>query len=133
MNSGFPYGNMQTPYAIPKQEVIRVSGRAGASAFAMGPNSSVLLMDETQPVVWLKTTDSACYPTLTGYPLGDPSELEKEEVPVSAFDSIASRLESIERRLDELSGKSDASTAGSRATYSPNVNSRSGQKNSANN
>lgn len=34
-----------------KQEVIRVNGRNGANAYQMAPNSSILLLDETAPVV----------------------------------------------------------------------------------
>ena len=50
-----------------KIEVIRVHGEEGAKAYQMPPNSSVLLLDETAPIVWLKTTDGASYPTITGY------------------------------------------------------------------
>mgnify|MGYP006988889365 CR=1 FL=1 len=55
------------PYQAQKYEIIRVSGRNGAEAFQMAPNSSTLLLDETAPIVWLKTTDGAGYPTLTPY------------------------------------------------------------------
>ena len=57
----------QYPYGLQRQEVIRVNGRNGAEAYQMAPNSSVLLLDEVQPIVWLKTTDGASYPTLNGY------------------------------------------------------------------
>ena len=42
--------------------IVRVSGRPGAEAYQMAPNSEVLLLDETAPIVWLKTTDGAGYP-----------------------------------------------------------------------
>ena len=50
-----------------KQEVVRVNGKNGAEAFQMLPNSSILLLDETAPIVWLKTTDGAGYPTIKPY------------------------------------------------------------------
>ena len=70
------YG-MQTPYSNPYGQtmqqalqpcsITKVSGENGAKAFGMAPNSSALLLDETAPLVWLKTTDGAGYPTLTPY------------------------------------------------------------------
>lgn len=50
-----------------RQEVVRVNGQNGANAYQMAPNSSILLLDETAPIIWLKTTDGASYPTVTGY------------------------------------------------------------------
>ena len=68
MYNGNVYGN---PYylnnTVQRQEVIRVNGRNGAEAYQMAPNSSILLLDETAPIVWLKTTDGASYPTVNGY------------------------------------------------------------------
>lgn len=56
-------------YVPPAQryEVIKVSGRNGAEAFQMAPNSSVILLDTNDALIWLKTTDGAGYPTLTPY------------------------------------------------------------------
>jgi hypothetical protein len=50
-----------------QQQVVRVNGKNGAEAYQMAPNSSILLLDETAPIVWLKTTDGAGYPTVTPY------------------------------------------------------------------
>ena len=70
------YG-MQTPYSNPYGQtmqqalqpcsITKVSGENGAKAFGMAPNSRALLLVETAPLVWLKTTDGAGYPTLTPY------------------------------------------------------------------
>lgn len=70
-----PYPSFNNPYApqygiqnMPaKNEVVRVSGRNGAEAYQMAPNSSVLLLDTSAPIVWLKTTDGAGYPSLQPY------------------------------------------------------------------
>ena len=49
------YGTYQmgTPFLNPqlRQEVVRVSGRNGAEAYQMAPNSSILLLDETAPII----------------------------------------------------------------------------------
>lgn len=52
---------------LPHYEVIRVNGRAGAEAFQMGENSSVLLLDETANIIWFAQTDGAGYKTLTPF------------------------------------------------------------------
>ena len=46
-------------------QITRVKGRNGAEAFRMTHNASVLLMDEDDPIVWLKASDGAGYCTLT--------------------------------------------------------------------
>lgn len=84
-----------------KQEIIRVSGENGAKALNLAPNSSALLLDETQPVVWLKTTDGAGYPTVTGYSI---SPLQtKEEKDESRFDLIEKRLNDLEVAINDKS------------------------------
>jgi len=50
-----------------RQEVVRVNGMNGANAYQLPPNSSILLLDDSAPIVWLKITDGAGYPTLTPY------------------------------------------------------------------
>lgn len=63
---GYPQPQMVRP-GMQRHEVIRVNGRGGAEAFQMAPNSDVLLLDTTGPIVWLKTTDGAGYATCTAY------------------------------------------------------------------
>ena len=79
MNGMYGYGNgygyappytpqMGTGAQMPQRcQVIKVNGRNGADAFRMAADSSVLLLDENDPIVWLKTTDGAGYPTITPY------------------------------------------------------------------
>lgn len=50
-----------------KSEVVRVNGQNGANAYQLASNSSILLLDETAPIIWLKTTDGAGYATVTPY------------------------------------------------------------------
>ena len=90
-----PYGmqnqfNNQT-YPLQKQEVIRVNGKNGAAALNLPPNSSVLLLDENEPVVWLKVTDGAGYPSLTAYSITPYKE--KEPIDLTSLESRITRLE----------------------------------------
>ena len=42
---------------LPPQQVLRASGKASIDALRMSPNSSILVMDTTAPIVWLCTSD----------------------------------------------------------------------------
>ena len=79
--------------------IVRVSGKPGAEAYQMAPNSEALLLDETQPVVWLKTTDGAGYPKLTAY------DIIVHEEEVIDYKSINERLKRLE---DYINAKPDA-------------------------
>src|SRR5690606_5947885 len=83
---------MQMPMQAQHMEIIKVSGEPGAKAYQMAPNSSILLLDETAPLVWLKTTDGAGYPTITPYSIAP----YKAEPPVD--------VKSLEQRIARLEG-----------------------------
>lgn len=58
----------QQPWQTPQRtEIIHVNGVNGVDAFQMAPNSNVLLLDDTAPIVWLVQTDGAGYKTKTPY------------------------------------------------------------------
>lgn len=88
-----PFANsLQNYHGVQKQTIIRVNGENGAKAFQMaGPNSSVLLLDETEPVIWVKITDGAGYPTLKKYKI---EECEPERSPeLKTLEDRIARLE----------------------------------------
>lgn len=137
MNYGFqgwpgsyPAPTPIVPPAAPKQEVQRVHGREGAQAYPLSSDSSVLLLDETAPRVWLKTTDSASYPTLHSYKLVPDEDVEvvKVETPKpveenSFQNELLGTLQNIERMLAE-NGKSNTPTVRTERTSAnstPNV------------
>ena len=64
-NDMYPFN----PYQFQPQstQVVKVNGLYGANAFAIGPNSSALLLDESGTLVWLVTTDGAGYKTVSPY------------------------------------------------------------------
>lgn len=109
-----PYGN---PYGYPSMgvqnaprgpqafagQVTRVNGKNGADAFQMAPNSSILLMDEHDPIVWLKQTDGAGYATVTPYTV-TPYQTAAP-VDVSGLEARVKRLEEM------LNGKPDDADA----------------------
>ncbi len=97
MGQGAP-GAMQGMSAQACQ-ITRVNGRNGADAFRMAPNSSILLMDENDPIVWLKQTDGAGYATVTPYTV-TPYQAA-QPVDVTSLESRVKRLE------DMINAKSD--------------------------
>lgn len=91
------YGQPTAPYNPPqRREIIKVSGRGGAEAFGMAPNSSVLLLDEQEPIVWLKTTDGAGYPTLTPYQI-----VPYQQKPQTSIDDLEARIKRLEALFNE--------------------------------
>lgn len=105
MYNNFPM--MNNPYqqrlaSYETTSVIRVNGFNGANSYNLAPNSSVLLLDETAPIVYLKTTDGAGYGTVTAYDIAP----HKDPVTVSMEDrlgSIETKLQLLEERLNEQS------------------------------
>jgi len=103
-NGSMPYAPSIQP-AMQKMEVVRVSGEKGASAYQMPPNSSALLLDEAEPIVWLKVTDGAGYPTITPYKI-TPYVEEKPEDTLAAMDKRIKRLEDMLSEPDTATAKS---------------------------
>ncbi len=84
-------------YRLPTYEVIKVNGRGGANAFQMGPNSSILLLDETDNIVWLAQTDGAGYKTVTPFDIVPHKEEQKVDMA-----SVINRIEALELSINEL-------------------------------
>lgn len=90
------------------QTVVRVNGRNGAEAYMLPPNSSALLLDETAPIIWLKTTDGAGYPSLSAY---DIAPHQEEQPPKAAnLSELEERVAKLEEVLNN-GNKSDAENA----------------------
>ena len=98
--TGYPMGNygQNTQQYAQKQEVIKVNGRGGAEAYQLAPNSSILLLDEKDPIIWLKTTDGAGYATVTPYSI----TLYQPEPPID-IRSLEARIVRLEGRFNEQS------------------------------
>ena len=89
-----PFGNgMNTSYQnqqLPHYDIVKVNGRNGAEAFQMGPNSQVLLLDETAPVLWLASTDGAGYKTVSAF---DISPHQDQQQTIAAQQAQISQLQ----------------------------------------
>ncbi len=85
------YVNSNSYFRPPAYEVVRVHGREGANAFQMGPNSSLLLLDENDPIVWLAKTDGAGYKTVTPFRIAP-----YEETPPVDISVLSAKIEQLE-------------------------------------
>lgn len=101
------YNYMSIGQQTMPQQIIKVNGENGARAYQMMPNSSVLLLDENNPIVWLAQTDGAGYKTITPYNITPYAPPEAQD-----FNSLSDRL----KRLEEIIyGKSDITSNGTDA------------------
>ena len=101
MNNMLNYaGAQRSPYNYyqPHYDIIQVKGKNGAEALQMAPNSKVLLLDETDPLVWFVQTDGAGYKTITPY-----SITPYEPAPPIDLNALEARITSLEEKLNAKS------------------------------
>lgn len=89
-----PVPQPQLPFGQ-QSNLIWVHGIQGGYAYKMGANQSVILLDETAPLAFLKRTDGAGYATMDIYDLTPHKESETD------LQSIEQRLAKLEARLNE--------------------------------
>ena len=104
MSYNMPYGtgiNYMQPLQIqaptPAQHVERVHGEAGVDQYQMAPNSDVILLDETAPMIWFVQTDAAGYKTKHPY---DITPHEQKETP--DMNGIDAKINALDDRLKAL-------------------------------
>lgn len=114
-----PYPNFNNPYTPqfnmqsmpPKNEVVRVNGRNGAETYQLPPNSSILLLDTSAPIIWLKTTDGAGYPSLQAYGI---TPMKENNYTKSIEDRLTRLEEIVNAEPDSRSVKSKQSNVENR-------------------
>ena len=104
----------QLNQSMHQPQIVKVNGRGGAEAYQMPPNSQVLLLDETQPILWLKQTDGAGYPSLNAYDIKP-----HEEKPMPDMNSLEERIARIEEVLKNESNSTSNGRKKSAATCRP--------------
>lgn len=92
----YPVQQFQQQQMIPSTQVTRVSGRPGAEAYTIGPNSSALLLDESGVIVWLVTTDGAGYKTVAPYDI-----TPHKTAPAPDMTGLEARIARLEERMNE--------------------------------
>lgn len=106
------YGNYGLTPQVPTQprsEIIRVHGEEGAKAYQLPPNSAILLLDDTNPILWFKSTDGAGYPQVTAYDITPHIDTREIVQPNNDYQALEERVSKLERRLNN--GKSYSGAA----------------------
>ena len=88
---------------IPKQNVRKVKGLQGAQKIMMDKESSILILDEDEPIIYFCQTDSFCNLSVDAYditPHKTEEEIQTNRI-LAAIDIMNKRLERVEARLDE--------------------------------
>lgn len=88
------------------QQVVQVNGKASVDQLKLAPNSSLLAMDTTAPIVWLVKTDSIGAIQAVAYDISP--HIEKPPVDVNALEE---RLIAIETMLMEKKNESNATVS----------------------
>lgn len=102
--------NMFNPYAmptspaqpsvtnmLPPQQVLQANGKPSIDALKMSPNSSVLIMDTTAPIVWLCTSDSLGNVTSVAYDI-----TQHKDQPVPSVTDFEARLVAVENNINSI-------------------------------
>lgn len=96
-----PYGYYQAPnqHILPQQQILQVNGKASVDTIQLAPNSSILVMDNTAPIVWMCISDGVGKVTATPYDVFP----HKDEPTVS----IEQRLTNIENTIAEMERRNE--------------------------
>lgn len=123
-NSLYPYSPpasnfIQQPVQQPiKVEIIKVNGQRGAESMSLAPNSSILLLDMKDPIIWFVSTDGAGYKTCIPYDISPHKQVTEQNIE-GLLSRINSRLDALEGRInvDESNSTAIKPTAKQRAEW----------------
>ena len=109
------YGNFQMPWqpfqpprpALPQQQIVQVSGPDSLQQIQMAPNSSLLVLHQTEALIYLGATDGAGKATWTAYDYAPHKD--KEQAARESMDARLSALEQAGKRLEGHHESDDAS------------------------
>lgn len=91
---------------LPQQQVIQVNGKASVDTIQLSPNSSILVMDTSAPIVWLCVSDGLGKVTSTPYDI--TLHKDKQSVEAEARSAIEQRVAVLEAAIAEMEEKLNA-------------------------
>lgn len=108
-------------HQAPQMQINCVNGRESAQAFSIGPNSSVVLVDNLEPKIWIVTTDSSGYKAVNGFriiPDNEPQQPIPAEGKVETPDPIKDLTERIEKLEERMNNNGNANgQSNNRSSY----------------
>ena len=96
---------------LPPQQILQANGRASINALKMSPNSSALIADQTQPIVWRCVSDSLGNVSAEAFditPHKDEEVAEKEAL-ISTLSRIEDRLTTLESKYESFTSRRNES------------------------
>lgn len=109
MNEWYGY---QQPI-LPPQQVLQVDGKASVDKMRMSPNSSLLALDRTAPIIWFCSSDGIG--NVTAVPF---DYIKHESEPELSMSSLQSQLDDLKSSINQIlevmengSGKSNPRNA----------------------
>lgn len=107
-NPYMQYGQQQQTYSnllqqpqqanvLPQQQIIQVNGKASVDTIQLAPNSSILVMDTSAPLVWLCVSDGVGKVTAKAYDI-----IEHKDTPPIDTVSLEQRLTAVENYISKL-------------------------------
>jgi len=91
-------------YTLPPQQILQANGKTSIDAIRMSPNSSVLIADTTQPIVWKCVSDGLGNVTAEAFDIThhkSEEEVEKENTN-NLLNDISKRLERLENKYESF-------------------------------
>ena len=114
---GSPYyqPNPQNPYnqitqqqnVMPPTQILTANGKSSIDALKMSPNSSVLIADNTAPIIWKCVSDGLGNVTSESFdvfPHKDETKIQQENT-LALIDDINTRLKRLEENYEESIAK----------------------------
>ena len=99
-------------YTLPPQQILQANGKASIDAIRMSPNSSVLIADTTEPIVWKCVSDGLGNVTAEAFDITHhktEEEVEKENTN-NLLTDISKRLERLENKYESTFNRHYEST-----------------------
>ena len=84
---------------LPPQQILQANGKSSIDALRMSPNSSVLIADNTAPIVWRCVSDGLG--NVTSEPFDIIPHKSQEQID---RDNLSVTIQNIENRLKKLEG-----------------------------
>lgn len=99
-------------YTLPPQQILQANGKASIDAIRMSPNSSVLIADTTEPIVWKCVSDGLGNVTAEAFDITHhktEAEVEKENTN-NLLNDISERLKRLEFNYESIINRNYEST-----------------------
>ena len=102
-----PYTYQMNQNILPPQQILQANGKASIDALRMSPNSSVLIADQTAPIVWRCISDGLGNVSAEAFditPHKDESQVERENMNSIIVD-MNNRLKDLEAKYESFTNR----------------------------